>query len=91
MAKDNVKCSSCNVPANVVLENTEPQRIECPECGEFEAYGDFQESVRLQMVAHAAGELGKTFSEMARGNKHITYRPGNLKSHSPKFKLDLSG
>jgi predicted RNA-binding Zn-ribbon protein involved in translation (DUF1610 family) len=91
MAEKPVKCSNCNVSANVLLENDTPQRVSCPQCGTSESYEDFQESVRQQTLAYAASELGKALSDIARKNKGIKHIPGNIKTHSPKFELDFTG
>ena len=36
-----VKCSSCDVPAQVILEENIPQKVVCSHCGVSESYEDF--------------------------------------------------
>ena len=90
MAEKPVKCSSCKVSANVETEDNTPLRVICPQCGTSESYEAFQESVQHQMAAFAAGEIGRTLNEIAKGSKSFKYKPGNLRPHSPKFQLDFS-
>ena len=80
MADRPVKCSSCDVPAQVILEENIPQKVVCPRCGMSESYEEFQRSVGHQASAYASKELGKAFRDMARGNKNIRYKPGNIRS-----------
>lgn len=85
------KCTSCDVPAQVILEEDTPQEVVCPRCGSSESYAEFQRSVGHQASAYAAAEIGKGFSDIARRNKNIKYKPGNIRSHSPRFRVDLGG
>ena len=62
MADRPAKCSSCDVPAQVILEDNIPQKVVCPRCGMSESYGEFQRSVGHQASAYASKELGKAFS-----------------------------
>ena len=85
-----VKCSSCDVPAQVIVEENTPQKVVCPQCGMSESYEDFHRSVGHQASAYAWKELGKAFRDMARGNKDIRYKPGNIRSHRPNFRVEFS-
>ena len=85
MADRPVKCSSCDVPAQVILEENIPQRVLCPRCGMSERYEEFQRSVGHQASAYASKELGKAFRDMARGNKNIRYKPGTSGPIVPTF------
>ena len=89
MANTPVKCSSCNVPAQVTLEENIPQKVICPRCGMSESYEDFQRSVGHQASAYASKEFGKAFRDLARGNKDIRYKPGNIRSHRPNFRVEI--
>ena len=71
MADRPVKCSSCDVPAQVILEENIPQKGVCPRCGMSESYEEFQRSVGHQASAYASKELGKAVESL------ITHRvPG---------------
>ena len=85
-----VKCSSCDVPAQVILEENIPQKVVCSHCGVSESYEDFQRSVGHQASAYASKEFGKAFRDMARRNKNIRYKPGNIRSHRPNFRVGFS-
>ena len=85
-----VKCSSCDVPAQMIVEENTPQKVVCPQCGMSESYEDFHRSVGHQASAYASKELGKAFRDMARGNKDIRYKPGNIRSHRPNFRVEFS-
>ena len=91
MADRPVKCSSCDVPAQVILEENTPQKVVCPHCGMSESYEDFQRSAGHQASAYASKELGKAFKDMARKNKNIGYKPGETKSHRPRLRVDFTG
>ena len=84
-----VKCSSCDVSAQVILEEDIPQEVVCPRCGMSESYEDFQRSVGHQASAYASEELGKALRGMAGGNKNIRYKPGSIRSHRPNFRVVL--
>jgi hypothetical protein len=86
-----VKCSSCDVQAQVVLEGDTPKEVVCPRCGVSESYADFQRSVGHQASAYAAEEIGKVFRDMARRSRSVTYKPGNLQSNNPKFCVEFPG
>ena len=90
MAEQPVICTACNAEANVVLmEDGEPIQVTCSECGQFESYSDFQESVGQQMTDYAAEVFGKGFADLARGNNDMRYEPSRRPSHAPKFRVDL--
>ena len=91
MADKAVKCSSCNVSANVTLEGGIPQKVVCPRCGESESHADFQLSAGHQASAYAADKIGNALKGIAKGNKNIRYKPGSIRQHSPKFRVDLTG
>ena len=86
-----VKCSSCDVQAQVIFEGGTPKDVVCPRCGASESYTDFQESVGQQATAYAAKEIGKAFRDMAGRSRNVTYKPGNLRRINPKFRIDISG
>ena len=90
MADKDVKCSECDVPAQVVFEENIPQTVACPQCGTSQSYAEFEESTGQQMVAYAAASLSRTFKKRARDNKNVTYRPGIVSPNSPKFLVDLT-
>ena len=90
MTEKDVKCSECEVSAQVILEGNTPERVVCPQCGASESYAEFKESTGQQMTGYAAGRLSKTFKKLARNNKNITYKPGNIRPHNPKFRVDLT-
>lgn len=90
MADRPVKCNSCDVPAQVILEENTPQKVVCSQCGASETYVDFQQSVGHQASAYASGEIGKSLRDMARRNKNVRYRPGTSRHHTPKFRVDFS-
>ena len=85
-----VRCTSCGIPAQVIVEGNTPQRVTCPQCGASESYADFQQSAGHQASAYAADKIGKTLRDIARGNKNIKYKPGNIRRHNPKFRVDLT-
>ena len=91
MADRPVKCTSCDVSAQVILEYNTPQKVVCPQCGSSESYAEFQRSVGHQASAYAADQIGKTFRDMARKNKRIKYKPGNVRAHSPLFRVEFDG
>ena len=84
------KCSSCDIAAQVVLEGSTPQKVVCPQCGMSESYEDVQQSVSHQALAHGSKELGKAFSDIAKGNRNIRYEPGSVRSHRPNFRVEFS-
>lgn len=89
MADSPVKCSGCDVPAQVILEENTPQKVVCPRCGASESYVDFQRSVGNQASVYASEAIGKSLRDMARRNKSVGYKPGNIRPHSPKFRVDF--
>ena len=90
MADRPVKCTSCEASAHVILEENTPQKVVCPQCGSSESYAEFQRSVGRQASAYAADQIGKTFREMARSNKNIKYKPGNIGAHRPRFRVEFN-
>ena len=86
-----VKCSSCDVQAQVVFEGGTPKEVICPGCGVSESYADFQRSVSHQASAYAAEEIGKAFRDMAKRSRSVTYKPGNLQSNNPRFRAEFPG
>ena len=91
MADKDVKCSDCDVPAQVILEEGEPQKVFCPQCGVAESYKDFQQSALHQASVYANNRIGKSLEGIARKNKNFKYKPGNIRPHNPKFRVDLTG
>ena len=85
-----VKCSSCEVQAQVILEDGYPREVTCPSCGVSESYADFQRSLGHQASAYAADRIGKVFKDMARGSKNIRYTPGHRPTRSSQFRVDFS-
>ena len=83
MSEQSALCQKCNVAANVVIESGEPKELVCPQCGETEAYDSFLKVVSSAMVS----QVQKTFEDVFRGNKHITYRPGRIDRPRSKFRL----
>ena len=66
MADNPVKCSGCDVPAQVILEEDTPQKVVCPRCGASESYVDFQRSVGNQASAYASEAIGKSLKGCVR-------------------------
>ena len=91
MADKDVKCSDCDVPAQVILEEGQPQNVVCPQCGVEESYEDFQQSALDQASVYARNVVGKSLKGMARKNKEFRYEPGNIRPFNPRFRVDLAG
>ena len=86
-----VKCNSCDASADVTLDGGIPKSVICPECGASENYADFQQSIAFQATEYVSGRLNRALRDMARGNKNIIYKPGHVRSHKPKFRVDMAG
>ena len=84
-----VKCSSCDVQAQVILEEGTPCEVTCPRCGALESYADFQRSLGRQVSAYAADKIGKVFKDVARGNKSVKYIPGHRPPRHSQFKVEF--
>ena len=84
-----VKCSSCEVQAQVILEGGTPCEVVCPRCGASESYADFQRSLGHQASDYAADKIGKVFKDMARGSRNIKYTPGHRPTRRSQFKVEF--
>lgn len=89
MSEQPVRCARCHVEANVVVQGQTPVNVNCPKCGESQAYSEFRQSLGEQVVAHAQRVIGGSLAEMARNNKHFTYKPGRIKGSNPKFTVSF--
>ena len=84
-------CNDCEAEAQVVLEGGAPRDVVCPGCGISESYSDFQKSVAQQATVYASSRIGKVLEDIARGNKNIKHRPGNVRPRNHKFRVEFSG
>ena len=89
MSEQPVRCARCHAEANVVVQGQTPVRVNCPKCGESQTYSEFQQSLGEQAAAHAQMVIGGSLAEMARNNKHFTYKPGRVTSCKPKFTVSF--
>ncbi len=85
MSEQPIRCARCIAEANVVVQGQTPVSVNCPKCGESQTYSAFQQSLGEQVAAHAQGVIGGSLAEMARNNKHFTYKPGRIRKSKPKF------
>ena len=76
MAKEPIKCGSCNVAAHVILEGDIPQKVVCPRCGTSEDYTRVKQSIGHQAAAYAADEIGKALKGLARGKQGSQLQTG---------------
>ena len=85
-----VKCSSCVVEANVVLEDGSPDKVICPQCGASESYDEVIQSIGNQAAVYAAEFLSASLKRNSKNNKNIRFEGGNIKRLPSKFQVDLS-
>ena len=90
MTEKDVKCSECEVSAQVILEEGSPLKVGCPECGSSESYDDFQQSSLHQASVHASNVIGKSLKDMAMKNKNFRFEPGNIRPPNPSLRLELT-
>ena len=89
MSDQPIKCSRCNVAAQVSVEDGNPKNVVCPQCGVSESYETVRESLRRQMAAHAHEKISKPLKDLARSNKNFSYTPGNVRAPNSNFRVDL--
>ncbi len=89
MPEQPVICTRCGSEARVVLEDSQPTMVVCPDCEQSESYSEFQRSVGQQMTNHAADVIGKGLKKHTRGNKYVSFEPGRRSRHTPKFRVAI--
>ena len=95
MADKPIKCRDCQIDAQVVVENDQPQRVVCPRCGASEEFDITVRSLTEQAEAFAAKELQKAFSGMAALDEggmigmSVSHSPAKINEATGKFVLDF--
>ena len=90
MGDKDVKCTGCNVAAQVAMRGGHPESVTCPRCGTTETYADFMRSIKGQVADFASEQIGQALKKSTMGNRNVRFERGAKRIRPPtRFKIEL--
>ena len=88
-----IKCRRCQVAAEVVVANGQPQRVTCPHCGLTRDYGKVLEMLGEQAQAFATKKIQQAFARSFRKSRtsgvSFRHRAANIRQPKGDFFVEL--
>ena len=88
-----IKCGSCKLAAQVVIEDGEPKTVTCSGCGLTRDYSEVRRMIGEQASAFAAKEiqdsLKRGLPKGRTGGVTFSHRPAQIRQPSGDFFIEL--